>query len=497
MFSPKKLILYLTFFILTGCSGKQINDDNTEIQTIAVKYRISDGWNISTGNLKSGACFMEQNGEFPCHAGSIINLGFPDSIKIKTINLQRSNPQNGKLPIEYKLYVNNRFLGRFKENRNILISRKVFDIRLILVRTGQENIIRGWDENYSYSRIEDTSVNGITNIKFKFNIDTAGGQRFDFYKFNNESTIPSKDEDVLSLHKLIKKPVFMIVKDRHTEMITEQIVSFEKYGKVHIYLVKMNKTKGKPDKDIYFQGEYSIETKEDSALILTLKGMIVGTTKELNSPGKYIEDSSVLTESGLSLNKVSENLLIDFPGTALINLAKIDSSFIVNIPYATTKNITGKKLYTCNKCFLRYDVIKKLLGVRKILRSKGFDFRLLDCYRPLDVQKLLYDAYPVKGFVADPVGGSIHNRGTAVDLTLTDIDGNELEMGSKYDEFSAKSYYSYNNLPDSILNYRRLLHNTMIDNNFVPIRMEWWHFEFDRARKYRKMNDPFPCGDAW
>lgn len=142
-------------------------------------------------------------------------------------------------------------------------------------------------------------------------------------------------------------------------------------------------------------------------------------------------------------------------------------------------------------------MIKNLIWVKKELNQKGFDIKLWDCYRPFHIQKILYDEFPVKGYVADPIWGSIHNRGTAVDITLTEMNGRDIDMGSQFDDFSNRSHISYRNLPVDVLSRRELLHNTMILNNFVSIKMEWWHFEFIEARKYPKFDDPFPCYRDW
>jgi D-alanyl-D-alanine dipeptidase len=66
-------------------------------------------------------------------------------------------------------------------------------------------------------------------------------------------------------------------------------------------------------------------------------------------------------------------------------------------------------------------------------------------------------------------------------------------MGSEYDEFSIRSHFSYKNLSEKERENRNLLRQTMQKNDFVPINSEWWHFEFVDARKFHKLNDPFPC----
>ena len=182
-----------------------------------------------------------------------------------------------------------------------------------------------------------------------------------------------------------------------------------------------------------------------------------------------------------------------YPNWVMVNLRHFNAGFIIDIPYSTTNNITGQKLYDCNECYLLYQTVKDLLIAQKVFRQKGFKVKLLDCYRPYDVQKILYEAFPISGYVADPVGGSIHNRGTAVDLTLVDSSGNELDMGSEYDELSVRSNHGYIGFSDTVLQNRKLLRETMNNCNFVTIRLEWWHYNHRFARKFPKLNDVFPC----
>lgn len=67
--------------------------------------------------------------------------------------------------------------------------------------------------------------------------------------------------------------------------------------------------------------------------------------------------------------------------------------------------------------------------------DKGFKIKFFDCYRPNDVQYKMWAIVPNPQYVANPVKGSIHNKGGAVDITLTTLDGEELDMGTDFDFF--------------------------------------------------------------
>jgi D-alanyl-D-alanine dipeptidase len=115
------------------------------------------------------------------------------------------------------------------------------------------------------------------------------------------------------------------------------------------------------------------------------------------------------------------------------------------------------------------------------LRKQGYRLRLFDCYRPLDVQKKMWKIMPNPSFVGNPYGnGSMHNKGAAVDLTLADSTGRELDLGTPFDFFGREAYHAYTNLPPDVLARRRLLKQTMTAAGFSPITSEWWHYSYSR-----------------
>jgi D-alanyl-D-alanine dipeptidase len=79
-------------------------------------------------------------------------------------------------------------------------------------------------------------------------------------------------------------------------------------------------------------------------------------------------------------------------------------------------------------------------------------------------------------YVADPKKGSIHNRGGAVDITLVDKNGNELDMGTKFDHFGKEAGHNYLQLSENVLENRTLLREVMLNNGFTAFESEWWHY---------------------
>jgi len=175
-----------------------------------------------------------------------------------------------------------------------------------------------------------------------------------------------------------------------------------------------------------------------------------------------------------------------------VELKTLDSSFVYDLRYATTHNFVHKKMYPCAKCFLRPEVAKALIKIQQELKQKGWRIKLFDCYRPGSVQKKLWQMVPDPHYVANPKKGSMHNRGAAVDLTIVDKNGKELDMGTPFDYFGKKAYHAYQKLPDTVLKNRKFLKNLMLKYGLSPITSEWWHYSY-RKKKYPVENWVWQC----
>lgn len=170
--------------------------------------------------------------------------------------------------------------------------------------------------------------------------------------------------------------------------------------------------------------------------------------------------------------------------TTFVELKQIIPDVVLDVRYAVTNNFTGKVLYPTDKIFLRKIVADSLHSVQKKLKKLGYALKVFDGYRPLSVQKLMWKVLPDPQYVADPAVGSKHNRGSAVDLTLIDCRGKELDMGTEFDDFTEKASPSYTKFPADILENREILSKTMQECGFLPITSEWWHFDFYLWNKF-------------
>jgi D-alanyl-D-alanine dipeptidase len=173
-----------------------------------------------------------------------------------------------------------------------------------------------------------------------------------------------------------------------------------------------------------------------------------------------------------------------------VELKTIIPNLVIDMRYATENNFTGQKVYPTAHCALVKDAAYALQSAAKDLHALGYRFKIWDAYRPLHVQYIFWKIMPDDRYVADPKKGSRHNRGCAVDLTLVDKDGIELDMGTGFDDFSERAHHDYTNLSPEVLNNRKLLKSIMEKNGFTSIQTEWWHFDYKDWKKYPILDVP-------
>jgi len=185
----------------------------------------------------------------------------------------------------------------------------------------------------------------------------------------------------------------------------------------------------------------------------------------------------------------------DFRKSDLVELIKLDSTFKLDIRYATGNNFAGRPVYTEARAFLQRPAAQSLVEVNSELKRLGYGLAIFDGYRPWSVTKIFWDITSKENrkFVADPQKGSMHNRGCAIDLTLYEIaSGKEVNMTGEYDEMSERSYPGYKGGTDEQRRMRDLLRSKMEANGFAVNEYEWWHYDYKDWKLYRIQNIPFP-----
>lgn len=179
--------------------------------------------------------------------------------------------------------------------------------------------------------------------------------------------------------------------------------------------------------------------------------------------------------------------------TTFVKLKNFSKDFIFDMKYATEDNFLKRKVYDCEECYLRLKTIKSLIEANLEFQSKGYRIKLFDCYRPMDIQKKMWEIVPNADYVADPKKGSIHNRGGAIDITLVDKDDKELDMGTKFDFFGPEAAHNYQNSPKKVKKNRALLKEVMLKHNFKSFDSEWWHYNLSESYKDKLANFKWDC----
>ena len=175
----------------------------------------------------------------------------------------------------------------------------------------------------------------------------------------------------------------------------------------------------------------------------------------------------------------------------LVNIKEVNPHIVVDMKYATEDNFTKKRLYDSNTCFLKKSAALKLDAVQKELEGMNLGLKVWDCYRPLAVQRIFWAILPDERYVANPEKGSRHNRASAVDLTLVDSQGKELQMPTGFDDFSPRAGHHYQDLPVQAIRNRELLKGLMEKAGFIPLAEEWWHYDDEKWMQFDVMDVPF------
>ncbi|OPJ58167.1 M15 family metallopeptidase [Clostridium oryzae] len=173
----------------------------------------------------------------------------------------------------------------------------------------------------------------------------------------------------------------------------------------------------------------------------------------------------------------------------LVVLTSLDNDFILDLRYATDNNFTSQKIYPSDICILRKNTALKLIKAKNKLRTLGYKIKIWDAYRPLYVQKIFWDIVQNEDFIANPYkNGSIHNRGCAVDLTLTDKNFNEIVMPSSFDDFTEKAHRENPHMSKEARKNLQLLTDIMLESGFYSLDTEWWHYVDSDYKNYNLEN---------
>ncbi|AFY74722.1 D-alanyl-D-alanine dipeptidase [Synechococcus sp. PCC 7502] len=191
-------------------------------------------------------------------------------------------------------------------------------------------------------------------------------------------------------------------------------------------------------------------------------------------------------------------------------LIKIPDTFLFMEPHAYEK--LGAPYGLRSPFYLRLGVVKRLEIALTNLHKQHPTWRIkiFDAYRPVAVQEFMVnhtkqqliqelnidinDPIQVQAVMTkvyqfwavpslDPTTPPPHSTGAAVDLTLVDENGKDVDMGGEIDEISDRSKPQYYKLATTsehrqFNQHRQLLWDCMRYAGFQRHPNEWWHFSY-------------------
>ncbi|MCT9008354.1 M15 family metallopeptidase [Streptomyces rhizosphaerihabitans] len=147
---------------------------------------------------------------------------------------------------------------------------------------------------------------------------------------------------------------------------------------------------------------------------------------------------------------------------------------------------------------LREGVLNRLVAAGDLLPD-GMRLLFVEGYRPPSLQRLYFDRYAAglrsehpewdAGRLRDAASRYVsppeiapHSAGAAVDLTLVDADGRELDMGTPVnaspEESGGACYTAADGIGGTARAHRRLLAGALTAAGLVNYPTEWWHWSY-------------------
>jgi D-alanyl-D-alanine dipeptidase len=174
----------------------------------------------------------------------------------------------------------------------------------------------------------------------------------------------------------------------------------------------------------------------------------------------------------------------------LVKVTESEYNVEIYLAYGTTDNFTGKAMYKNSICYLHTEALAAFVKAIKLAEAIGLKFKVFDAFRPLEVQQMLWDDNPDPEFISNPqTGRTPHCRGIAIDLTLINKNGNELDMGTAFDAFTPLSHHGVTEISPEAQKNRHLLMGIMTFAGFHFNPNEWWHYQLPNPLKYEKYTD--------
>ncbi|WP_139920243.1 M15 family metallopeptidase [Hymenobacter sp. DG01] len=176
----------------------------------------------------------------------------------------------------------------------------------------------------------------------------------------------------------------------------------------------------------------------------------------------------------------------------LVDLRELIPDLVLDIRYATSRNLLGVALYPAAEAYLCRPVAEALVRVQAALAQRGLGLCVYDAYRPYSVSVRLYEHLQDENVAAPPWRGSRHNRGCSVDVGLVErATGRHVPLPTDFDELTPAAHIRFATLPTHILLNRTVLLAAMQAQGFINYPHEWWHFDFHRWAEFDLLDLPF------
>lgn len=205
------------------------------------------------------------------------------------------------------------------------------------------------------------------------------------------------------------------------------------------------------------------------------------------------------------VNAQFQSYIIRENNEPLVDLSKLD--FILEPTYFNQGFSNDKRM------FLREGVAKKLEEIQKEL--KIYKLKIWDGFRSRVVQNNIYQKFwnelrqqhpdwdneklkiEVGVFITVATDTKMippHATGGAVDLTLVNLEGKEINLGTHFDHFGTKAHSAYfdeNDIDNMVRRNRILLREAMFSKDFIEYSDEWWHFDYGNQLWAMELHKPY------
>jgi len=449
------ILLFLLFIVSLGCQ-KQLKEcksaENSEVYFCKIYQTSNDNYSnfFDTKIWKSSNPAIDD----------IVIFAFYRPVFVQKITIEQAQTKDFAKIKTICVYTDKGKLGQFAPE-NIKIADIVSFVIVRISGVSQLTTTFAYSEQQKYALVFDflNKSWSIKQINFWKNDSTRLDLCIDRDFYKNPSKLNYLDKKIVDFSE------------------REKTIYFKNNGKLIGFV-------SDSEADTIFFGKYFFNTKK-----IELNKYIFS---ENHYQKKHIKSSFNIVGNVLKI-KMLDDFRFDFEDSFLVDVKTLDTSIVEDMRYATDNNFTHKQIYNCPACLMRYKAAKDFVKAEKEFLTMGYRIKVFDCYRPHSAQYKLWEVVPNINYVANPSKGSIHNRGAAVDMTLVDSCGKQIDMGTPFDYFGYAAYSINEDLPDDVLYNRKLMWTVMHKHGFNVIKTEWWHLSHYSCLQYSIVDIPLPC----